>query len=332
MRLVVDAQEGEYSSASSTTTNPDDGSSASMQKSLAAVQIDPADASLSPEEKTAKARDMLLGTEYRQMKDLVVEDVEACANELLQELENQEKTGDESVQNLLLGLSAIIVLLVVMQTSTQYVNYVLVMRPMRIHARNIQDNEPLDLIGSRELQYVARSYNTIYEENHRRTMLLRREAETDVLTGLLNRGSYDKLLSHHGEDIALVIIDVDYFKQVNDTYGHGMGDRALKKVATAIKHSFRASDYVCRIGGDEFAVIMTEMQPIMRPVVESKLDQITEILQNTDDGLPVLTLSTGIAFSSELPPGSDIYQAADKALYTSKHHGRNQYSFYGDGE
>lgn len=75
------------------------------------------------------------------------------------------------------------------------------------------------------------------------------------LTELLNRGSYERILNIYetGErPFALILIDVDTFKSVNDTYGHAMGDTILQKVATLLKRTFRSIDYVCRIGGDEF--------------------------------------------------------------------------------
>ena len=86
--------------------------------------------------------------------------------------------------------------------------------------------------------------------------------------------------------------------------------------------------YICRIGGDEFAVILTEMSHEMRTVVSTKIDNIFKDLTDSSDGLPSITLSVGIAFSASLPSGENIYHAADKALYEAKHNGRNRYVFY----
>lgn len=92
--------------------------------------------------------------------------------------------------------------------------------------------------------------------------MIRHQAEHDAMTELLNRRSFEKLLKIHEEgnsSYALILVDVDTFKSVNDTYGHDMGDHILKKVAENLRKAFRSIDYVCRIGGDEFAVIMVEM-------------------------------------------------------------------------
>jgi len=294
------------------------------------VELDRDDAQLPSSQKTELAKGMLLGAEYNAMKSKVTLNVDECANALMEELDRDEKSIQQTVSNLMVALLVILILLVGIIGAAVIANYRLVMRPMRVHARNIRENEPLEKIGSYELQYVVSAYNTIYEENHRRTMLLQHEAETDALTNLLNRGSYDKVLKHHGEDIALVVFDVDLFKSVNDTYGHDVGDKVLKKVAASVNYHFRTTDYVCRIGGDEFAVVMTEIEPSMRTIIESKLDLIRDDLIDTADGLPAVTISAGIAFSAEIERDDDIYRAADKALYDAKHRGRNTQTFYGD--
>ena len=91
---------------------------------------------------------------------------------------------------------------------------------------------------------------------------MKHQAEHDPLTELLNRRSFDKILKLYEEDessFALILADVDTFKSINDTCGHAAGDRILKKVAALLQSMFRSVDYVCRIGGDEFAIIMVDM-------------------------------------------------------------------------
>lgn len=297
---------------------------------LQTAQLSAEDLALSAAEQGELAQSLLLGNEYDTLKNRIITDVDDCLSVLITELERAETDVQHTVDTLMIAMLVILVLLVLIIGVTVLVNFHLIMRPMRIHARNIRENEPLEPVGSYELLYVVNAYNQIYEENHRRTMLLKREAETDALTNLLNRGSYDKALKHHGDDIALAIFDVDLFKSVNDTYGHNVGDAVLRKVGAAIDYHFRATDYVCRIGGDEFAVIMTEVDPSKRGIIDTKLKLITEDLRDTSDGLPEITLSVGIAFSAETTPGENIYHAADKALYEAKHRGRNTHVFYGD--
>ena len=299
-----------------------------MPETLATVELSEDVAALSRDEKRSLANEMLLGYEYEDLKTLIVTDVDECSRALDASLKTQESHYEHYERTLHLVLLAVTILLVALLAAAAVANYVLVMRPIQRHAYNIQANEPLDLVGAAELRYVSRSYNRIYEENLRRTMLLRHEAETDALTGLLNRGSFDRLLERHATDIALVIIDVDLFKDVNDTFGHVAGDDVLRRVGTSIKRHFRTTDYPCRIGGDEFAVILTEMPVEMRAVIASKLDVIRAEVSVADGDIPAVTLTAGVAFSVTAGSGTSIYHAADKALYEAKRQGRNRYVFF----
>ena len=121
---------------------------------------------------------------------------------------------------------------------------------------------------------------------------------------------------------ALLLIDVDTFKTVNDTYGHDMGDQILKKVSDLLKKTFRSIDYVCRIGGDEFAIIMVEMTSDLEYTILDKISVINEKLSKEEDGLPAVSLSVGVAFSDRENPGDTIFKDADKALYNVKEHGK----------
>ena len=209
----------------------------------------------------------------------------------------------------------------------------LILWPMREYIARIRDYKLLKMRGAYELRYLAEAYNLIYEENQKHNDTLRHQAEHDHLTGLYNRGAFEKLREEHaGSDIALMLVDVDKFKDVNDIHGHDVGDRILQKVAGLLAGSFRASDYPCRIGGDEFAVIMTDMTPQLREVVLDKLTQVKAGLRDTRDGLPEVTLSVGVAFSSDCKPGQELFKLADAALYRVKERGRNGSAFYADGE
>ncbi len=301
-----------------------------MPQALADVALSEQDAALEPEAMRELARTLVMGEEYQKNKGLIVQNVNECTSQLIVTLQDQEELSGKKFDSLLAVLLVIVILLVIIVALAFVANYLLVVRPARVHALAISNNDPLPPEGSKELQSVVDSYNRMYEENHQRTLLLQHEAETDPLTGLLNRGSYTRLIEHHGNDIALVLIDVDLFKEVNDNFGHDVGDEVLKSVANIIADNFRTTDYACRIGGDEFAVIMTEMHDVSRGVIERKLFAIASDLRVAGRRLPRVTLSSGIALSNELGPDEDIFKAADKALYQAKHRGRNCYAFYSD--
>lgn len=175
-----------------------------------------------------------------------------------------------------------------------------------------------------------RPINDIYEVKASHEAILRHRAEHDPLTGLINRGAFEKAREFfriNPRPLALLIIDIDNFKQVNDSYGHEIGDLVLKRVAGVINDSFRSNDYPARIGGDEFAVIVTDITEDLKPTILNKIAAMSEALSFPSDNLPAVTLSIGGAFSSH-GFADDLYNKADSALYSVKENGRNGCKFY----
>jgi diguanylate cyclase (GGDEF)-like protein len=196
-----------------------------------------------------------------------------------------------------------------------------------MHETSIRDGKPLVPGGARELRTLTDAYNDMYERNNTTTESLRYEARNDALTGLLNRGAYDELLFLHKRSSALILVDIDYFKQFNDEFGHEMGDAILIEVAATLYASFRSNDYVCRIGGDEFAVIMTNATPDLRDVIAHKIDKVAAFLHDTSNGLPSVNISVGVAFGNPQSTEDGLFKEADTALYDTKRRGRNGYTF-----
>ena len=297
---------------------------------VASVELSSEDAELQADQKLEHAKQMLLGSEYEAVKREIIEGVNDCGESLSNDLMGQRTASFQREQQLQGVLLASLLVDAILLAIAGVSNHLLIMQPIRSHERSIKNNEPLVIFGSREIQAVAESYNRLYNDNYRRTMLLKHQARTDALTGLLNRGSFDHLLANQGENIALLMIDVDLFKDINDQNGHEIGDRVLQKVGNTLRGQFRTTDYVFRVGGDEFAAVLTDITADMRGAVSSKLEAIVCDLLDTDDGLPAVTLSVGVAFSSTLPRGATLYHAADEALYEAKHRGRNRCVFFDD--
>ncbi|MBO7253307.1 MAG: diguanylate cyclase [Oscillospiraceae bacterium] len=166
--------------------------------------------------------------------------------------------------------------------------------------------------------------------------LLQDRAQRDSLTKLLNKNAGRKQAEEYlrmfpnGTNCALLIIDLDNFKQVNDQYGHLFGDAVLTKVAREIERMFRNQDVVSRIGGDEFMVLMRGISD--RGLLEGRcqrlLDAIMNALRSQQKKLP-LSCSIGIALAPE--DGTTYYELfnhADQALYWAKDSGKNTYAFY----
>lgn len=164
---------------------------------------------------------------------------------------------------------------------------------------------------------------------------VKKEAMTDGLTGVSNRKSFDKsildLIDESAENqtpLVLMMIDIDFFKKFNDTYGHQIGDQVLKLVARTLVDNVKGRDVVARYGGEEFSILLPEtplsaalkVGEVLRRSVENK-----EVINKTsNENLGRITLSMGV---SEYVPGEGVSQfieRADAALYLSKKNGRNR--------
>lgn len=297
---------------------------------LESIKIKENDGKLSSTEKRDLARNIVLGEDYAKMKESISTDVDRCANELVRELENEILSSEHMITRLLIALVVIALLLMGLVVFAAVSNYLLVTKPMRIQEKNLRNGEPLALTGCREIKRVTMSYNAMFEKMRRRAVVLEHEAETDALTGILNRGSYDRILESGKKDIALILADIDLFKLINDKYGHTVGDEVLKRVSECIVKNFRSTDYVCRIGGDEFGIIATKVTPASKDVITRKLNAISEELSLPIGDIPEITMSYGVAFSDQKSEGGTLYHDADIALYESKHKGRNAITYYDD--
>jgi diguanylate cyclase (GGDEF)-like protein len=158
-------------------------------------------------------------------------------------------------------------------------------------------------------------------------------SKTDELTELANRRHFEEVLDaffhqavRYRRPMSLVIIDVDFFKAVNDTGGHLLGDELLKTVARAIVQACRKADLPARIGGDEFAIILPETSAADAAAVAERIQHLLAAETTSSDELQLnVTLSIGVAdlSSREIKTHSDLVNRADKALYSAKERGRN---------
>jgi diguanylate cyclase (GGDEF)-like protein len=150
-----------------------------------------------------------------------------------------------------------------------------------------------------------------------RTDRLAVEVETDALTGLANRRGFLEKLADLRPGDALVLIDIDHFKELNDRFGHGVGDEALRQLADTMRSAIRPGDYAARYGGDEFAIVLRSCRADQaRAIVE-------RLLQTWRDGNPHSTLSAGVAVAGPDQRADAVIAQADRALYAAKGAGRD---------
>lgn len=175
-------------------------------------------------------------------------------------------------------------------------------------------------------------------------MDLQNKALTDGLSGLLNKISFEKHVSHTlseteaGKNIAIIIMDVDHFKNINDTLGHSYGDKVIVRTSNVLRKTLGDGFTVGRIGGDEFAIFIPDrrsdleafhkyMEKTLQTITSEFMTEFAEEHKSCD-----LSVSLGCyvaAYQSE--SFADIYHLADSALYVSKETGRGKYTFYEEG-
>jgi two-component system, cell cycle response regulator len=155
----------------------------------------------------------------------------------------------------------------------------------------------------------------------------------DPLTGLNNRRSLERRVPamietarQRGAALTMMILDIDYFKQVNDTHGHDAGDLVLRGFAAELQKIVRGGDLLCRLGGEEFVVVMPGVDASHAAQIAERARrtiQNTEFLINADSSVSV-TVSIGLAEWDGECDSNELYRRADRALYLSKSAGRNR--------
>ncbi|MBF0424930.1 MAG: GGDEF domain-containing protein [Magnetococcales bacterium] len=185
-------------------------------------------------------------------------------------------------------------------------------------------------ILSRRMRFT----NDVIVESSKRQSLLEHYARVDPLTGLYNRRWMDESLSRQiqrcqrsDKPLSLIMMDVDRFKNFNDTHGHLSGDFALITLAQTLSEMLRPGDFAARYGGEEFIVVLPETGVGDGMTIAERLRQAiagTDILTGDGSTLPPLTISAGIATAPPATTAEELIAQADKALYQAKEAGRNR--------
>ncbi len=297
------------------------------------TELFPGHKALSREEKIELSREKVFGEEYQARKALINDNVEAFINDVMsgtqhrQEMSMSDLSRAMTTQRLAFSLLLLLNVLIFVMIS------ILIVKPLSVYVKCLHEDRRMEVTGSYEFKHLALTYNSIHELNAANEMLLRHQAEHDGLTGILNRSAFDQMknmMRLKPRPIALMLIDVDRFRLINDGYGHEAGDKVLKLAADMLKESFRTSDYPARIGGDEFAVIMDEVGPEQQKALCQKLRDMNRRLAHPGGSLPPVSLSAGGAFS---PMGftDELYRQADAALCAVKKDGGGGCRFYEEG-
>jgi len=163
----------------------------------------------------------------------------------------------------------------------------------------------------------------------RKRSALQHKVQTDGLTGLHNREFLEQRYLNYKTDmpsVALILIDVDHFKSINDNYGHLVGDEALIELAKILSNNIRKTDTLARWGGEEFAILCPATPPKAAKIFSEKLRSV--IHEHQFPSIPSFTCSFGVTCSEKNnEPLKELFARADKALYQSKNEGRDRVTY-----
>ena len=236
-------------------------------------------------------------------------------------------TGLVLLMYIVLYIVRIVINILYPQTSTLFSNLIIdTILNIIIQMLSIALTFSLVMMINGRLFYELNKYS---EEREKMMEELRRLATTDNLTGVYNRMKLEQLLTaevlrsrRYNRPLSVILIDVDLFKLVNDTFGHNVGDTVLKTIARILKENIRESDFIGRWGGEEFLIINPETEPEGSRAVAEKLREA--VGDYCFEKVGQKTISLGIAGLQENEWEENMLQRADKALYRAKHNGRNR--------
>ena len=199
--------------------------------------------------------------------------------------------------------------------------------PLQILARRVRDNDKnFDDIPAwyTEAKTLKQAIEVYSKEQLQRISALNLASNTDPLTGIGNRRYLQSCMDsmrEQGQSFAILALDIDHFKSINDRFGHDVGDQVIKTVAQLLKLGCREYDYVCRSGGEEFMLLLPGLDAVKAQELAERLRQ--QIAEHSFAPVTQVTVSVGVSLWQGGVEISAALKAADKALYKAKNKGRN---------
>lgn len=189
------------------------------------------------------------------------------------------------------------------------------------------------LVKNKQIQWVGKTGNLTLCIDITEKEMMSKAASKDPLTGVFNRKAFEEQVKHHMEkeggrrESALILLDIDNFKMINDNYGHLAGDAVLKDMVTALRSVFREQDLVGRLGGDEFMIFLKNLAD--REVIADRLQEFQNVFQQGNEYHSTCSMGITTVGKEDFSYIESVNQA-DIALYRSKEKGKNMFSFYED--
>lgn len=286
------------------------------------AQLDPAYLAMTREEQMDQSRKLVYDEPYEDMKAEITGQVDKCLAGLEDHLQQRQERQARQLRTLVFVEQVLIIHVVAAVALLVVLTSMKVFHPLIRAERLIRNEKQLpEDGGSYEYRFFAGTYNRMLEASRESREQLAFKASHDYLTGIFNRSGLDRYLDRAAEGRnALVLVDLDGFKRVNDTYGHDAGDRILQRLSEKLSAAFRSGDRICRIGGDEFAVIMWNAGVESKEMIREKIASINAEMRLSTGEIPAASVSVGVAFGGE-GTGRDLFRHADRELYRVKRAG-----------
>ena len=296
---------------------------------LKSVRLSDKDQALAPEEKMRHATELVLGDDYYNMKLQIRNNMRICLSELERMAYDTDASELATLHDEMTFIRVVIALQIIAVFLMVWLTFHLGIQPILNAVNHIKENKFIPELGANEFRYLASAYNKMYGVYKNSLERLNFKVSHDELTGAYNRYGYELLL--YSVDLMstyMVLLDVDDFKNINDTYGHETGDKILIKLVQVLKRNFYSDYYICRLGGDEFVVFVVHSSEMERNLIASKLEKVNVELADSDDGLPAVSISIGIVHAKNAINAEDLFNKTDIAMYKAKQGGKNTYAFY----
>ena len=297
--------------------------------SLDDVTLTAEDSALGAEGKMNRAREIVFGDEYYAAKYIIHKNTQDSLEELEKLVNQADEAALEEMRESLIFVCVVVMVEIVGMCALVWLASRLGIYPIIKAVERIKNDSEIPEAGTTEFRYLVRAYNRMYAIYRKNLAQLNFKASHDELTGVYNRAGYESLMSSlELNSTYMLLFDVDNFKGINDTYGHETGDKVLVKLVKVLKNNFRPDDFICRIGGDEFVVMMLHSPQKQEKLIAEKIEKINRELNETEDGLPSASISVGIVHGSDAAQVEEMFKKTDLAMYRSKEKGKSTYTFY----
>jgi diguanylate cyclase (GGDEF)-like protein len=285
-----------------------------------------------------KATEMLFSKEYHKAKEQIMLPIDKFLYSLQKRTQQQIDIHNKKIASIFDKLLVVFLLAFILSVLMFYMVLKKIIIPIKTLQENILkytngvDVEEKKIYYSDEIGMMTENFYEMKEKLDKKYELLEEIAMKDALTKIANRHLFFKLSSElcslskrFNTPMALLMIDIDHFKKINDTYGHPIGDEILKHIVSLVNKQIRSSDVFARFGGEEFVVLLphTELEAA-REIAQKLCSQIEKTPYENDKIKVNVTVSIGIALYRNDEDIEETIQRADKALYRAKEGGRNR--------